>query len=62
MELVEVVENEPSAHPFQCDWQSCTKGFKRKSELQRHYRIHTNERPYPCLVPYRMHGWTAKIK
>lgn len=25
MELMELVENEPTARPFQCDWQSCTK-------------------------------------
>ena len=25
MELMELVENEPNARPFQCDWQTCNK-------------------------------------
>jgi hypothetical protein len=27
MELMELVENEPTARPFQCEWQTCKKVF-----------------------------------
>ncbi|KAI1266357.1 hypothetical protein F5Y18DRAFT_416666 [Xylariaceae sp. FL1019] len=50
MELLELVDHETTARPFQCDWPSCTKSFNRKSDLQRHYRIHTNERPFSCVT------------
>ncbi|KAK8106675.1 hypothetical protein PG999_010034 [Apiospora kogelbergensis] len=49
MDLMGLVGNEPTARHFQCDWQNCDKSFNRKSDLQRHYRIHTNERPYSCV-------------
>lgn len=51
MELLELVDNEPTARPFRCDWEPCGKSFNRKSDLQRHYRIHTNDRPYECSTP-----------
>ncbi|KAJ5094922.1 hypothetical protein N7532_007213 [Penicillium argentinense] len=35
---------------FNCSWEHCGKSLNRKSDLCRHYRIHTNERPYYCTV------------
>ncbi|KAI1471952.1 uncharacterized protein F4812DRAFT_200271 [Daldinia caldariorum] len=48
MEVMEIVDNEPTSRPFKCDWNSCFKSFNRKSDLQRHYRIHTNDRQFDC--------------
>jgi len=31
----------------------CTKEFKKPSDVVRHVRIHTHEKPYKCLYCYR---------
>ncbi|KAI9285122.1 hypothetical protein BC943DRAFT_324544 [Umbelopsis sp. AD052] len=54
MDISELVSPSPQLSQrgmFTCNWNSCGKSFGRRSDLERHYRIHINDRPFICTFP-----------
>ncbi|KAH8549170.1 C2H2 type zinc finger domain protein [Umbelopsis sp. PMI_123] len=47
-ELISPAPHQSQRGMFTCNWSTCGKSFGRRSDLERHYRIHINDRPFIC--------------
>ncbi|OAD74778.1 C2H2-type zinc finger transcription factor [Phycomyces blakesleeanus NRRL 1555(-)] len=52
MDIIELIHSEKSSAKlrYPCDWPGCEKSFARPSDIVRHHRTHTNDRPFACNV------------
>lgn len=39
--------------PYHCTWDGCGWKFARSDELTRHFRKHTGQKPYECMLCHR---------
>ncbi|ORZ03771.1 hypothetical protein BCR43DRAFT_483934 [Syncephalastrum racemosum] len=51
-ELINTIEPTTTVKRHKCTWPGCPKSFSRPSDTARHYRTHTNDRPFACLIPW----------